>query len=230
MRLRSAPLGADRRVCVLVTDRRDGDLAISTDPDQLERRRRAIVDRQWVWTRQVHGAGVLVIDADSDVSSGNGTEADAIVTLRTDVAIAAHSADCATVALWAPEGVIGVVHAGWRGLLVDVIGAAVTTMRSLGATTIRAATGPSIGPECYEFGADDLAELRAELGDSVVAVTATGAPALDVRAAVAGRLDQAGVVAVDIDDRCTGCEAEQFWSHRIRSDTARQALVVWSEP
>jgi polyphenol oxidase len=225
----AAPVGAAQRVRVQVTERSDGDLSITGEPVDLTIRRRSIVDRPWVVSTQVHGATVSVLEPGQPIAEIYGARSDAIVTTRTDVAIAAHSADCATVALWSPEGVIGVVHAGWRGLHLGVIAATVAAMGDLGASSFEAYLGPRIGPECYEFGADDLAAMALRFDDGVVSETASGVPALDVTAAVVIDLDRSGVRLAAMAPWCTACEQTRFWSHRARGETARQALVVWIE-
>ena len=89
-------------------------------------------------------------------------------------ALAVLTADCAPVALASPEGVFGVAHAGWRGLVAGVLERTVDAMRALGATEIGAVLGPCIRAECYEFGPADLDRVAARLGDGVRATTAVG--------------------------------------------------------
>ena len=43
--------------------------------------------------------------------------------------LAIQVADCAPVALWSPEGVLGAAHAGWRGLADGVLPATAEAMR-----------------------------------------------------------------------------------------------------
>jgi hypothetical protein len=225
----SAPLGADRRVRVLITDRSDGDLGIDGDPEELAARRTAIIDQPWLWLRQVHGAGVVVVGPDDVLDDLVGTAADASVTSRDGLVLAAHSADCATIALWSPEGLVAAVHAGWRGLHSGIIGATAASMRGAGATTLFAFTGPSIGPECYEFNGVELDSMIAAFDTSVVARTRSGAVGLDVRAAVAIELQRHSVKWVGGVDSCTACREDLFWSHRARVDQERQALLCWIE-
>jgi YfiH family protein len=215
---------------VRATDRADGDLRIDGEPTALAARRRAVVDRPWVWLRQVHGAEVLVVTPGDDPTAVAGRAADAVVTTRADIALAVHGADCGMLALSSPEGVIGAVHAGWRGIEAGVVGDAAEAMRGLGASRIDAVVGPCIGPECYEFGPEPLALLRAALGPTVVGATRSGAPALDVPAALDRSLALAGVDVVARSARCTACAVDELWSFRARGDDARQAVVVWREP
>jgi YfiH family protein len=207
----------------------DGNLSIlQDDADSLATRRRAVVDLPWTWLRQVHGPDVVVVDTPG---GGSGLAADAAVTAVPGAALAVQTADCAPVALLSPddEGVVGVAHAGWRGLEQGVLPAAVAAMRSLGASDVRAVLGPCIHAECYEFGAEPLATLVDRFGPGVRGTTAAGTPALDVPAAVRASLAAAGVDHVDDVDVCTACDTGYF-SHRARADDGRQAVVVWVEP
>lgn len=222
------PLPGGGTVQIRATDRADGDLRVDGDAGLLARRA-AVIDRPWVWLRQVHGAGVVVVEPSDDPSEVAGSAADAAVTTRADVALAVHGADCGIVGLWSPEGVIGTAHVGWRGLEAGVIPEAVRSMRGLGATRVAAVVGPCIGPECYEFGGADLERLGAALGPRVVATTSWGTPALDLPAGVAHVLGAAGVDVVARSGRCTACAADDHWSYRARGDDARQAMVVWRE-
>ena len=200
---------------------------VETVSPEVETRRRAVVDLPWTWLRQVHGDRVVQVRAPGEWW---GERADAAVTTVPGCAIAVFSADCAPVVLGSPEGVVAVVHAGWRGLRAGVLERAVESMRSLGASTVAAHLGPCIHAECYEFGADDLDSVAARLGDSVRATTTTGAPALDVPAAVRSALAAVGVGSAHVDDVdvCTACSPDHF-SWRARREMGRQAAVAWTD-
>jgi YfiH family protein len=170
----------------------------------------------WAMVHQVHGAHVVRADRAGRLGDG-----DAIVTRAPGLEIAVRVADCAPIALEA-DGVVGVVHAGWRGIVAGVIPAALEAMGALGGGDIRAALGPCIHVECYEFGTDELDGIAARLGDGVRGTTSWGTPALDVVAAVRAQLPD-----VDVSESvCTACSTEH-WSHRARGDVERQAVVAW---
>lgn len=215
---------------VACTGRAEGDMGhggryvVTVDPD-VAARRRAVVDLPWTWLRQVHGDRVVRVDAPG---GGSGTRADAAVTTQPGCALVAFGADCAPVALASPEGVIGVAHAGWRGVAAGVIEATVGEMRALGASSVEAVLGPCIRPGCYDFGAADLNSVAARLGDGVRATTAAGRPALDLPTAVRVALGHAGVEGDRLHDTgiCTACSPDHF-SWRAGRDRQRQATVVW---
>ncbi len=217
LRLGSAP------VLARWTTRIDGDLALDRTGAPCPQRRRAVLDRPWSWLRQVHGDQVRIV---SYAGECTGMPGDALVSSDSLGCLAVFSADCPTVALASPEGVMGAVHAGWRGLMAGVVQAAAKTMRGLGATDIQGALGPCIGPECYQFSARELDEVVVRFGPSVRATTTSGQAALDL-----GEMVRLASVAADAElvptgSSCTACSSDYF-SHRARADQGRQALVVW---
>ena len=206
---------------VRFTGRDDGDFrdAFARDDE-----RRAVVDRPWVTVHQVHGARVVSGDRTTAPAS---IDADAIVTTDRDIAVAVKTADCAPVVLAGQGNVVGIVHAGWRGLAAGVVGAAVEEMRASGAGSITAALGPCIHAECYEFGGRELDAVAVRFGDGVRATTSAGSPALNLPAAVRAALGEQGVELVHDAAQCTACDASRWWSHRARGEAERQATVAW---
>jgi YfiH family protein len=173
--------------------------------------------------RQVHGAEVVQVARPGE---GAGQAADGAVSAVPGVALAILTADCAPVALFSSNGVIGAAHAGWRGLRAGVIEATVAGMRDLGSDRISAALGPCIRPECYQFGEVELSELVAHFGPEVRGRDRDGAAAFDLPAAVRIALTRAGSELVWDGGVCTGCSSDH-WSWRARQEAQRQAMVVW---
>lgn len=188
-------------------------------------RRRAVVDVPWTVMRQVHGARVVVVDGPG---GANGEAADAAVTTMPGLAMAVLTADCAPVALASPEGVFAIVHAGWRGLRAGVIEATVQTMRRIGATKVEGVLGPCVHSCCYGFSEGELMQIEAKLGEQVRATDRSGAPALDVPAAVRAGLHAVGAVLTGDASVCTCC-TEGYWSWRGERTERRQATVAWRE-
>jgi YfiH family protein len=199
----------------------DGD--VGRDAPGAQGRWTTLVGRPWTTAVQVHGRDVITVEGPV---SGPVGEADGIVTAASDTPIAMFGADCALVAFSSPEGVIGVAHAGWRGLAAGIIPAEAASMRSLGASALEVAVSPMIHPECYEFGAADLDAVAALLGDRVRATTSSGAGALDLPSGVSDALDRVGAVRQATLGGCTAHE-EGWFSFRARRQTERHALVLW---
>ena len=176
--------------------------------------------QRWVWLRQVHGCDVVTVAA----PPAEVPVADAAVTNTPGLPLVVLTADCAPVALVAPDAV-AVVHAGWPGLEQGVLGRAVEALRARSPGPVRAVLGPCVHPARYEFGADLLARLVDRLGSEVEGRTAEGTPALDIPAAVRVSLAHAGVDDLDDVGICTSASADHF-SHRRDGVTGRQAVVV----
>lgn len=184
----------------------------------------------WSWLRQVHRNRVFTVTRPGEWAENEG---DGLVTDRPGCTLAVFTADCAPIVLVA-EGsdtdnpVVGVAHAGWRGLACGVVEATVAAMRNLGAGHIRAHLGPCIHPARYEFGPDDLASVTAMLGPEVAGTTQWGTPALDMPAGVTAALRRVGIESVLDEGVCTA-EDPRYYSHRARGEVQRQAGVVWLE-
>jgi YfiH family protein len=206
------------------TDTSHGDLMVRTDPAVLAARRAAIADHPWSWLRQVHGSRVVTV---TEPGHHAGDEADAAVTAVPGAVIAVQTADCAPVLFTGP-GVVGVAHAGWRGLEAGVLEATAAAMADLGGAPTHATLGPCIRARCYEFGGADLDLVAARYGPTVRGTTGWGTAALDVGAGIAEACHRLGVELLDLGT-CTAC-SPIHWSHRARSEPQRQALVAWIEP
>lgn len=207
---------------VIFTGRAEGDLGhrgeyVQEVRAEVAARRRAVLDRPWSWIRQVHGATIAVVNGPGDAA---GSVADASVTRHKDAALSVLTADCAPIALASDDGAVGVVHAGWRGVLAGIVDAAVAAMSP---GRIVAAIGPCIHSECYEFGVDELSRFDR----SVRSTTSDGRPALDLPAAVRLVLDKAGVEVAFDADTCTACASDRYFSYRARGEMERQAVVAY---
>lgn len=179
---------------------------------------------------QVHGDDVLEVrDAVVPAPADDVPVADALVTKRHDVGLMVRVADCVPIVLADPAaGILGAVHAGRKGVALNVVGRAVERMVALGATDLRAWVGPHVCGRCYEV----PEEMRAEVAAVVPvahAETSWGTPSLDLGAAVGAQLADAGVPVASVRrvERCT-LEDEALHSYRRDGEKAgRLAALVW---
>lgn len=165
---------------------------------------------------QIHSATVEIA---SEPWGDRRPEADAVVTARPGLACGALAADCAPVLLADPEArVVGAAHAGWKGALSGVVGAAVEAMIRLGADRARisAAVGPCIGPASYEVGPDFHARFMAEApGSERFFSPAQGEKRrFDLPAFVLHRLAEAGVDQAEWVGADTFADQGRFFSNR----------------
>jgi YfiH family protein len=181
----------------------------------------------------VHGNTVHVVTgADAGQWLGHG---DGMVTATPGVFLSMRFADCVPILLHDPRRrAVGVAHAGWRGTLQDVAGAAVRTMvEALGcaAGDITALIGPSIGPCCYAVGNDVIAAAGAALPSSDSAALFKrrngGAAHFDIWEANRRQLLAAGAGRVLAMELCTACHRDHFFSHRAEHGrTGRFGAVI----
>ncbi len=178
---------------------------------------------------QVHGNRILVVDA-LPTDRGNAPvvgEADGLVTTRPGVALCLRFADCVPILAWDERHrAIGIAHAGWRGTLAGVARELVMTMttaQGCRAKEIWAAVGPSIGPCCYEVGADLVATFAETWRDLPNLTAWRGAGwHLDLWEANRQQLVHAGVPEdqVVVARVCTACHSDEFFSHRAQGGKA----------
>jgi YfiH family protein len=193
-----------------------------------------LAGRPWALARQVHSATILPVDAgrlgqgppEARPPLGDG---DGLVTTDPRVVLTVLSADCAPVLLADPAaGVVGAVHAGWRGLAAGVVEAGVAAMAELGADPAGCVglVGPAVGGCCYEVGPEVREAVGARL-PAALATTRDGRPALDPAAGAAQALERAGVGQVRVAGECTFDLEERFFSHRRdHGRTGRQAGLI----
>jgi len=168
---------------------------------------------------QVHGAAVAVVDA--PWAYGAGPRADAMVTGRPGMSLGIITADCTPVLLADRQaGVIGAVHAGWRGAVAGVLEATIEAMIRLGAQTasIAAAIGPCIRQQSYEVGPDLRDAVLAHHGGHAEFFANGGRPdRWQFDLAKYCRMRLAGIGHVDVIDADTLTDADRFFSHRRRT-------------
>ena len=165
---------------------------------------------------QTHSPEVAVVTDAAQLPEIGKTRADAIVTDQPGIAIAVLTADCQPILLAdAQAGVIGAVHAGWKGALSGVIEAAVGAMTDLGARRIRAVIGPSISQRAYEVSDEFMDAFLTEDPDHhrFFAGGPNGRPMFDLPSYGLMRLREAGVEAEWLG-RCTYTDPERFFSYR----------------
>lgn len=217
------------------------DLGTTTGDEEARVRRNRAQVADWIgapvaFANQVHGPTVLTLGSaertewESSTPPLSAGEADGLVTAEDGLGLGVLVADCVPVLLADPVArVVGVAHAGRRGLVVGVVDRAVEAMVARGARLddLRAAVGPAVCGPCYEVPEDLRDEVTAVVPEAW-AVTEAGTPALDLPAGVRARLAALGVPASRLE-RCTRTDPDLF-SHRRATAagavTGRQAGVI----
>ena len=171
-----------------------------------------------VQVHQVHGNRVQVVDADSRAITA---VADGMVTAAPNVILGILTADCVPILLIDDDaGVAGALHAGWRGVIADIVSAGVRAMASIGARPerIRAALGPAIGTCCFEVDIELARRFEVEIADARRHVhRASDEKAfIDLKGLVRGQLVREGLAADAVTDVaiCTRCSSDRYFSRR----------------
>jgi YfiH family protein len=174
--------------------------------------------------RQVHGGDVVQSGRAPGVVFG--AEGDAVTTGGPGGA-GVMTADCLGLVIRSAGAGVAAVHAGWRGIVTGIIGAAVARLGG-DPGAMDAYLGPCIGRCCFEVGPEVAQALAATAGAQVVSprgakLHADLAGAAVLQLAAAG-IDPGRISGVGL---CTRCRDDLFYSHRRdRGLTGRMATVA----
>lgn len=178
-------------------------------------------DSRVVCLNQVHSDRIVRAE---DVPDGTFPEADGVISSDPSVVLCVRTADCVPVLMWADDmPVIAAVHAGWRGLALEIIPRAIGHMKSFGARRIHLGMGPSIGPCCYAVGREVLEALH-----TVPDRCAEGVLYVDLHRVAMSQALGAGLVPEQIHQvrYCTCCNSASFFSFRRDGESTGRNLSV----
>lgn len=213
-------------------------------PVNLKRIRKVIsIPRDPIWLNQVHKNEVVVItstpkqppfEPPSDPQfdpqfdpqlEGVVPTGDALLTNIPNIPLMIKVADCQSLLLYDPvKKMIGAIHAGWRGLVANVIQKAIEKMKKqYGSETadLKIGISPSLGPCCSQF-SDPHQELPKNLHGFI-----TKKNHVDFWAITRAQLKSLGVAEnhIELTETCTQCNPGNYFSHR-RGESGRMAAVI----
>ncbi len=179
----------------------------------------------------VHGRLVAVMTSADAGSYKQGY--DAIITRERGLALTMRFADCVPIVFFDPvQQAIGLAHAGWRGVAVNVIAATVDALRDNFGSHPRdlwAGIGPCISADRYRVGQEVI--------DQVTPACPPHAPIalrqpddslhLDLNTAVSAQLQACGVENIEDSALCTASNTTEWFSHRAENGkTGRFGVVI----
>lgn len=169
---------------------------------------------------QVHGKEVLSIDAPGTYTC------DGLLTKEPDLLLLVRHADCQPALFVDPvQKVVGAVHAGWRGLTLNIYREAIQKMqRDFGSNPadILVGIGPSLGKKHAEFihFKEEFPSHLHHFFDETSHVS--------LREIASFQLKEAGVQEknIDICPECTYALPEKYFSYRREKCTGRMGTAI----
>ncbi len=170
-------------------------------------------------------------------------KADALITADPARMLAVRVADCCPILLATPDGsTVAAVHAGWRGVVSNILDSAVNAMQELTGPApprsrgtgvppvsapstcpapLLAAIGPCIGPAQFEVGPEVAEQFESSFGnrDHILlhpdpAASRAGKAFINLKSALRAQLLALGITRIDTIEGCTASEPARFFSHR----------------
>ncbi|MFC5450172.1 peptidoglycan editing factor PgeF [Paenibacillus aestuarii] len=225
-------------------------LHVNDLPEDVVRNRERLADalgqpfEAFTYAEQVHSHEIIVV-GEQDKGKGRLSRESAIqakdgfITNEKGIMLCAQFADCVPLYFYDPvEGVIGLAHAGWKGTVLKISMATISSMtHTFGSRPehIRAAIGPSIGVCCYEVDETVASRVREVLNEmpeleveGVLNAKGDGKYMLNLQELNRILIRQAGILSshIEVTQLCTSCRTDKFFSHRKEGGSTGR-MVAW---
>lgn len=196
--------------------------------------------RRIVTPEQVHGDVVACVD-EQDAGRGSQSyddcikETDALITDTPGLPLMLCFADCTPIVFLDPEKrAVGIAHGGWKGTVQSIAAKTLARMTEAFGTQPRdvlVGIGPSIGPCCYEVGAEVAARFCAAFpyAEELLLHETDGHVHLDLWEANRQQLLRSGVPEdnIEVAGECTCCRHAWYYSYRAdQGKTGRIAALI----
>ena len=160
-------------------------------------------------THQVHGSRTVVVREPQEKEE----QADGMITDVPGLMLITGAADCQNFAMHAPEhGVIGTLHAGWKGLLCGAIAEFFATLKDefgIEASAVDVYAGPSLCQRCADF-TDPVSELEG------IDHKYFDGRYVNLQNIATDQLLECGVLPEHFEREvdCTRCNPQKYWTYR----------------
>lgn len=185
--------------------------------------RKAINIPKLIFPHQNHGCG---IDRITSKNMDKPIHADGVFTTEKNIALAVTHADCQAAIFYDPvHEAVGVVHAGWRGLVQNIYARMLEAMqRDIGTQpqNLIVCIAPSLGPDIAEF-----KNYKQEFPQEFWSMQPKP-NFFNLWEIARKQLNNLGIVDknIEITEICTHCNPKDYFSHRRDKDTGRHGTVV----
>jgi YfiH family protein len=176
------------------------------------------------WIHQTHSS--ICVDASSIKTT---FEADASYSKKVDVVCGIMTADCLPVFVSRKDGsMVGIAHAGWRGLVSGIIENLIKSFNSDGENLV-VHLGPAISNKCFEVGEEVKSlYLSKNINFERCFKIKNNKNYLDLYDAARLILEGFQINSISGGDRCTFLESNDFFSYRRDGiNSGRMAHLIW---
>lgn len=171
-----------------------------------------------VLMEQVHGTRIKVVGEEDKGKIILGI--DGMVTNKKGIVLGVKTADCLPILFYEPvEKIIGVVHAGWKGVLKKIGQKMVDLLIMKGSSpgNILVGIGPHIGSCCYKVENQRVKKFISEFGklENMLRVDKKDTY-LNLEIPIIRQLVTSGILKNNIflSSICTSCQNQEFFSYR----------------
>jgi len=173
--------------------------------------------------KQVHGDKILKISKEKPVE----IEGDSLYTDTRGLGVGVYTADCLPIIYFEEQsGIVGVIHAGWRGTLKRITSKTFTHIQkrlNYDSSKMYIAIGPCIEAKCYEVGEEVASQFMKEFDcyETFLTKKSKDKYYLDLNEANIYQMHSVGISNISIVERCTFCEMSLPSYRRDGKDTGR---------
>lgn len=153
-------------------------------------------------------------------------DTDGLITRDAETFLSVTVADCIPVYFFDPtHDVVGIVHAGWRGVVRGIIPEMVRIMKAdygSEAADILVGIGPSIQQCHFEI----TEEIRDQFDRNAIEER-DGKIFVNLTLMLIRQLRESGVVQIEDAGICTFCHPDRYFSYRRDKPTDVEAMIAW---
>lgn len=182
-----------------------------------------------VEAEQVHAHRVAIVGRADRGSVIAGV--DGLLTADRGIALGIRIADCLPVYLYdTANQVIGILHAGWRGLLRGVIQSGLDScVQEYGSSlgTVEVLIGPSIRACCFEVGQEVAEQFSPDHADAIN-YSSDGVIHIDLTRVATSILLGSGIKAthIEVSLDCSYCMSDSYHSYRRDGSASSRMLAL----
>jgi|TARA_B110000263_G_C15229697_1_gene474007 YfiH family protein len=172
--------------------------------------------------KQVHSKNVC-----NATEPGYLEETDGVISSDKKIVLTIQVADCSPIFLFDIKNENwGLVHSGWQGTAKNIARESIFKLREAGSDpqNIKALIGPSINQCCFEVGPEVSVQF-----DSIFSINGKGdRKMVDLKSILKHQLIHEGISTgnIMIDDDCTFCRADLYFSYRRDGDKAGRMVAI----